>query len=156
VKGRPNRAEMGLGRSAQAGRPSPLQGSVRPPFSCTRRSFNPKLLEAPPFARQRAICPRDHPQSREKRREIVREKDRSTRRKHHYVKTSNRSCSICNGPLTPVTSTHICNSYYLASVTYKCTRTTPGLASCHTCFSKENQVQTYMHTRIKFHAYSDI
>jgi hypothetical protein len=27
---------------------------------------------------------------------------------------------------------------------------------CHTCFSKENQVQTYMHARIKFHAYSDI
>jgi hypothetical protein len=27
---------------------------------------------------------------------------------------------------------------------------------CHTCFSKENQVQTYMHVRIKFHAYSDI
>jgi hypothetical protein len=25
---------------------------------------------------------------------------------------------------------------------------------CHTCFSKENQVQTYMHARIKFHAYS--
>jgi hypothetical protein len=28
--------------------------------------------------------------------------------------------------------------------------------NCHTCFSKENQVQTYMHARIKFHAYSDI
>jgi hypothetical protein len=27
---------------------------------------------------------------------------------------------------------------------------------CNTCFSKENQVQTYMHVRIKFHAYSDI
>jgi hypothetical protein len=27
---------------------------------------------------------------------------------------------------------------------------------CHTYFSKENQVQTYMHARIKFHAYSDI
>jgi hypothetical protein len=26
--------------------------------------------------------------------------------------------------------------------------------SCHTCFSKENQVQTYMHARINFHAYS--
>jgi hypothetical protein len=25
---------------------------------------------------------------------------------------------------------------------------------CHTCFSKENQVQTYMHDRFKFHAYS--
>jgi hypothetical protein len=27
---------------------------------------------------------------------------------------------------------------------------------CHTYFSKENQVLTYMHARIKFHAYSDI
>jgi hypothetical protein len=27
---------------------------------------------------------------------------------------------------------------------------------CHTCFSKKNQVQTYIHARIKFHAYSDI
>jgi hypothetical protein len=27
---------------------------------------------------------------------------------------------------------------------------------CHTCFSKENQVQTHMHVKIKFHAYSDI
>jgi hypothetical protein len=49
-KGRPNRAGMGLGRSAQAGRPGPLWESVRPSFSCTRRSFNPKLLEAPSFA----------------------------------------------------------------------------------------------------------
>jgi hypothetical protein len=35
----------------------------------------------------------------------------------------------------------------------------PGTASalagiCHTFFSKENQVQTYMHARINFHAYS--
>jgi hypothetical protein len=55
AKGRPNRAEMGLGRSAQAGRPGPLRGSARPPFSCTRRSFNPKFMEAPPLAKQRAI-----------------------------------------------------------------------------------------------------
>jgi hypothetical protein len=27
----------------------------------------------------------------------------------HYVKTSNRSLNICNGPLVPVTSTHIGN-----------------------------------------------
>jgi hypothetical protein len=43
-----------------------------------RRSFNPKLLEVPPFARQRAIRLRGHPQAREKRREIVREKNHST------------------------------------------------------------------------------
>jgi hypothetical protein len=27
---------------------------------------------------------------------------------------------------------------------------------CHTWFFKENQVQAYLHARIKFHAYSDI
>jgi hypothetical protein len=31
-----------------------------------------------------------------------------------------------------------------------------GMTSCHTYFSKENQVQTCMHARIKFHAFSDI
>jgi hypothetical protein len=47
----------------------------------------------------------------------------------HYVKTSNGSHNICNRPLTPVTSTHICNSCCFAPVTYKRARTTPGLAS---------------------------
>jgi hypothetical protein len=47
----------------------------------------------------------------------------------HYVKTSNRSRNICNGPLTPVKSTHICNGCCLAPVTYKRARTTSGLAS---------------------------
>jgi hypothetical protein len=50
-------------------------------------------------------------------------------RRHHYVKTSNRLCNICNRPLTSVTSTHICNGCCLASVTYKRARMTPGLAS---------------------------
>jgi hypothetical protein len=42
---------------------------------------------------------------------------------------------------------------------YLCLRPTVDTALiplCHTCFSKENQVQTYMHARIKFHACSDI
>jgi hypothetical protein len=56
AKGRPNRAEIGLSRTD---RPGPLRGSVRPPFSCTRRSFNPKLLEAPPFARERESFARE-------------------------------------------------------------------------------------------------
>jgi hypothetical protein len=30
------------------------------------------------------------------------------------------------------------------------------LTGCHTRFSEGNQVQTYMHARIKFHAYSNI
>jgi hypothetical protein len=31
-----------------------------------------------------------------------------------------------------------------------------SLRSCHTYFSKENQLHNYMHARIMFHAYSDI
>jgi hypothetical protein len=54
---------------------------------------------------------------------------RRSRRPYHYVKTSKRSRNICNGLLTPVTSTHIYNGCCLEPVTYKRTRTTPGLAS---------------------------
>jgi hypothetical protein len=46
----------------------------------------------------------------------------------HYVKTSSRSHIICNGPLTPVTCTHIRNGCYLAPVTDKHERPTSGLA----------------------------
>jgi hypothetical protein len=52
AKGRPSLAGMGLGWSAQAGRPGPVPGLVRPPFPCTQRIFNPKSLEAPPFAKE--------------------------------------------------------------------------------------------------------
>jgi hypothetical protein len=61
---------MGLGRSAQAGRPSPLLASVRPPFPCTRKIFNPKALEALPFIGERAICTRRPSTSLRERREI--------------------------------------------------------------------------------------
>jgi hypothetical protein len=54
-EGAMSRAKMGLGRSAQAGRPGPVPGSVRVPFPCTRRNFNPQSLEAPPFTKERAI-----------------------------------------------------------------------------------------------------
>jgi hypothetical protein len=47
----------------------------------------------------------------------------------HYVKTLNRSRNICNGSLTPVTCTHICNGCYLVPVTDKRGRLTPGQAS---------------------------
>jgi hypothetical protein len=47
----------------------------------------------------------------------------------HYVKTSNMSCSICNGLLTLVTCNHIYNGCYLANVTDKHGNPTPGLAS---------------------------
>jgi hypothetical protein len=43
--------------------------------------------------------------------------------------------------------------YYLGSHP---TIDTALIPLCHTFFSKENQVQTYMHASIKFHAYSDI
>jgi hypothetical protein len=84
AKGRPNRAEMGLGRSAQAGRPSPLRWPVRPPFPCTRRIFNPKTLEAPPFDRGEPFAPGGHPQSRERGGRST-EGDRPPRRKHPRV-----------------------------------------------------------------------
>jgi hypothetical protein len=61
------------------------------------------LLEAPPFARQRAIHPRGHPQARERRREIVREKDRSTRRKHPQVEEKEDtvvSITMINGAMS--------------------------------------------------------
>jgi hypothetical protein len=67
AKGRPNWAGMGLGRSAQSGRPGPIRGSVRPPFPCTQRIFNPKVLEVPPFARGEPFAPGGHPQARERR-----------------------------------------------------------------------------------------
>jgi hypothetical protein len=84
AKGRANRAEMGLGRSAQAGRPGLVPGSVRPPFPCTWRIFNPKSLEAPPFARGEPFAPRGHPQAIERGGRSP-EEDHPTRRKHPQV-----------------------------------------------------------------------
>jgi hypothetical protein len=101
AKGRPNRAGMGLGQSAQAGRPSPLRGSVRPPFSCTRRTFNPMFVEAPPFARERAI--RTKRPSTSYRRGKSLEKDRSTRRKHPQVEKKEDtigSVTMINGAMS--------------------------------------------------------
>jgi hypothetical protein len=63
--------------------PTPGVGSA--PFSCTRRTFNPKFVEAPPFERHRGpFAPRGHPQARERRGRSS-EKDLSTRRKHPQV-----------------------------------------------------------------------
>jgi hypothetical protein len=47
----------------------------------------------------------------------------------HYVKPEIGSRSTCNGSLTPVTCTHICNGCYLAPVTHKRGRTAPGFAT---------------------------
>jgi hypothetical protein len=49
------------------------------------------------------FTPRGHPQFREKRREIIREKDRSTQRKHPQVEKEEdtiRSITIINGAMS--------------------------------------------------------
>jgi hypothetical protein len=46
--------EPGQGGPRPAG-PAHSGWPVRPPYPCTRRIFNPKTLEAPPFDRERAI-----------------------------------------------------------------------------------------------------
>jgi hypothetical protein len=81
AKGRPNRARMSPGRPAW-----PTLGSVRPPISWAWRSFNPKYVEAPPFAEGEPFAREAvHKLEREKRREIICEKDHSTRRKQPQV-----------------------------------------------------------------------
>jgi hypothetical protein len=79
AKGRPNWAEMGLGRSAQ---PTPVVGSA--PFPCTRTIFNTKTLEAPPFDRGES---HSHQEAIHKLERGGRspEGDRPPRRKHPQV-----------------------------------------------------------------------
>jgi hypothetical protein len=55
----------------------------------------------------------------------------------HYVKTSNRSRIICNGPLTPVRCTDICNDCRLAPVTHKRGRPTPGFDTTTTVTNED-------------------
>jgi hypothetical protein len=84
AKGRPNRAEMGLDRSAQAGPPSPLLVSVRPPFLALEGSSTLKPWmrrhseEGEPFA------PGGYPQARERAGRSP-EGDWPPRRKHPQV-----------------------------------------------------------------------
>jgi hypothetical protein len=54
------------------------------PFPCTRRIFNPKTLEVPPFDRREPFAPGGHPQARE-RGGRSQEGDRPPRRKHPHV-----------------------------------------------------------------------
>jgi hypothetical protein len=84
--GRGGPRPVGPGWSAQAGRPSPLRGSVRPPppLPCTQRIFNPKALEAPPFAGREPFVPGGHPQARERGGRSP-EGDQPPRRKHPQV-----------------------------------------------------------------------
>jgi hypothetical protein len=99
AKGQPNQAEMALGQSAQADRPIPLRGSVRPPFPCTRRVFNPKAMEVPPFAEGEPFAPGGHPQARERGGRFP-EGDRPPRRKHPQVEKKEdtvRRVTMING-----------------------------------------------------------
>jgi hypothetical protein len=79
VKGRPNRAEVGLGWPAP---PTPGVGSA--PFPCTQRIFKPKVLEVPPFAGREPFIPGGHPQAREGGGRSL-EGDQPPRRKHPQV-----------------------------------------------------------------------
>jgi hypothetical protein len=79
AKGRPNRAELGLGRPAQ-----PSSGVGSAPFLFTRRIFNPKTMEALPFGRGEPFTPGGHPQSKERGGRSP-EGDWPPRRKHPKV-----------------------------------------------------------------------
>jgi hypothetical protein len=93
---------MGLGRSAQSGRPGPLRVSVRPPFPCTRRIFNPKVLEVPSFAGRKPFTLRGHPQAKERGGRSP-EEDRPSRRKHPQVEKKEDtvgSVTMINGAMS--------------------------------------------------------
>jgi hypothetical protein len=67
AKGRPNRAEVGLGRSAQAGRPGPLPTSVGPPFLAPEGFSTLKPWRRRHSQRREPFAPGGHPQVRERR-----------------------------------------------------------------------------------------
>jgi hypothetical protein len=101
-EGRPNRAEMDPGRSAQVSQPGLLRGSVRPTFPCTQRIFNPKVLEAPPLAEGEPFAPGGHPQARERGGRSS-EEDRPSRRKHPQVEKKEdtvESVTMINGAMS--------------------------------------------------------
>jgi hypothetical protein len=103
AKGRPNRAEMGLGRSAQAGRPGPLRGRFGPPFLAPEDPSAQSSWRHRHSQDREPFTSRGHPQAREKRREIVQEKDRSTRRNHPQVEKKEdtvRSVTMINGAMS--------------------------------------------------------
>jgi hypothetical protein len=77
--GRGGPRPVGPGRSAQH---TSVAGST--PFPCTRRIFNPKTLEAPPFDRREPFAPGGRPQARE-RGGGSQEGDQPPRRKHPLV-----------------------------------------------------------------------
>jgi hypothetical protein len=75
---------------AWAGRPArpvwPIPASVPPPISWAWRWCNPKYVEAPPFAEREPFARETFQKlERVKRREIIRDEDRSNRRKQPQV-----------------------------------------------------------------------
>jgi hypothetical protein len=67
AKGQPNRAELGLGWSAQAGRPSPVSPSVQPPFLAPEGSSTLKPSRRRHSQEREPFTPGGHPQARERR-----------------------------------------------------------------------------------------
>jgi hypothetical protein len=85
AKGRPNRAKMGLGWSAQTGRPGPSRRRFGPPFleredDATLSRCGHRHSQREPFVREVV-----HKLERKERREVIREKDCSTRMKQPQV-----------------------------------------------------------------------
>jgi hypothetical protein len=66
AKGRPSRPRMGLGRSAQAGRPGPLPAPVGPPFLAPEGSSTLRPCRRRHSWKRKPFAPRGHPQARER------------------------------------------------------------------------------------------
>jgi hypothetical protein len=84
AKGRPSRAGMGLGRSAQAGRLGPLPTRFSPPFFAPEESSTLKSWRRRHSRNREPFAPRGHPQARERGGRSP-EEDRPSRRKHPQV-----------------------------------------------------------------------
>jgi hypothetical protein len=102
AKGRPNQAEMGLGRSAQAGRPSTLRGSFGPPFLAPEGSSTLKPWRRRHLTGGEPFAPGGHPQARERGGRSP-EGDQPPRRKHPQVEKKEdtvRTETMINGAMS--------------------------------------------------------
>jgi hypothetical protein len=75
AKGQPNRAKMGMGRSAQAGRPSRFRGRFGPPFLEREDVSTLSTWRRRHLQRERDIRLIGRPQDRERERETERERE---------------------------------------------------------------------------------
>jgi hypothetical protein len=88
----------------RSNRPGPLQGSVRPPFLAPEDPSTLSSWRCRHTQDREPFALRGHPQVRE-RRKIIREKDRSTRRKHPQVgkkEDTVRSVTMINGAMSSI------------------------------------------------------